>query len=404
MLIPSLYAVPVRQVAAGAQHVIALTISGEVFTWGRNKDGRLGLGEEYQNVRVVSTPTKVKKFGEVKEGKCRIKYVAAGSTHTAVIGRGGRLMLCGSNFYGELGHDPYPSSSSQSSSFSSSGGGTRRYFLSSHTFLPVSFFEKMKCRVKLVSLGQNFTAAVTTRGKLFLWGRNDYEQLGIPLSSSRLQLSPSKILPLDDQKNDKKTANHTSEEEIEKGETGQGAGHKPHPNSHSGEEKKEVLSSSSSPPEREERLAKEEEESASVFVHPSLPYAYTPVPFTLDEKTSSSSSSRSEDLFFYFVSCGDFHCGASAVPSAVALSSSSSTAAGGGGRTSAAMAGVRPGSSAGLPSSSVSLTQKGTLVPGEGLLSSSSSYGGGGCDLSGASAFLQVDLLALSVSYWMRSA
>ncbi|PHJ18194.1 hect-domain (ubiquitin-transferase) domain-containing protein, partial [Cystoisospora suis] len=72
----------------------------------------------------------------------------------------------------------------------------------------------MRCRVKLVSLGQNFTAAVTTRGKLFLWGRNDLQQLGIPLSSSKLQVSPSKMPPrLDEDPLEKKEmSNHTGEE------------------------------------------------------------------------------------------------------------------------------------------------------------------------------------------------
>lgn len=41
------------QVAASGEHVLALSISGEVFSWGSNKWGRLGLGEAFDNVRQV---------------------------------------------------------------------------------------------------------------------------------------------------------------------------------------------------------------------------------------------------------------------------------------------------------------------------------------------------------------
>ena len=42
--------------AASEDHVLALSISGEVFSWGSNKWGRLGLGEAYDGVKQVINP------------------------------------------------------------------------------------------------------------------------------------------------------------------------------------------------------------------------------------------------------------------------------------------------------------------------------------------------------------
>ena len=38
--------VDVVSVTCGAQHVVAVGSEGEVFTWGKGADGRLGLGTE----------------------------------------------------------------------------------------------------------------------------------------------------------------------------------------------------------------------------------------------------------------------------------------------------------------------------------------------------------------------
>lgn len=45
-LIKSLLGIPFAQIAAGGAHSFALTLSGAVFGWGRNKFGQLGLNDE----------------------------------------------------------------------------------------------------------------------------------------------------------------------------------------------------------------------------------------------------------------------------------------------------------------------------------------------------------------------
>lgn len=64
----------VVQIACGAEHMVVLTADQDVFTWGVNGEGQLGLG----HTNAVSEPTKV-------SGLCglNIKQISAGRTHTA---------------------------------------------------------------------------------------------------------------------------------------------------------------------------------------------------------------------------------------------------------------------------------------------------------------------------------
>ena len=44
-IIQSLQGIPFAQISAGGAHSFALTFSGAVFGWGRNKFGQLGLND-----------------------------------------------------------------------------------------------------------------------------------------------------------------------------------------------------------------------------------------------------------------------------------------------------------------------------------------------------------------------
>jgi RCC1 and BTB domain-containing protein len=43
--VDALRGVGVRQIACGSGHTVVLTVDGEVYTWGRGDDGRLGHGD-----------------------------------------------------------------------------------------------------------------------------------------------------------------------------------------------------------------------------------------------------------------------------------------------------------------------------------------------------------------------
>lgn len=44
-MIQSLQGIPFAQISVGGAHSFALTVSGAVFGWGRNKFGQLGLND-----------------------------------------------------------------------------------------------------------------------------------------------------------------------------------------------------------------------------------------------------------------------------------------------------------------------------------------------------------------------
>lgn len=52
--VDALRGVGVRQIACGSGHTVVLTIDGEVYTWGRGDDGRLGHGDNGWKVRTCA--------------------------------------------------------------------------------------------------------------------------------------------------------------------------------------------------------------------------------------------------------------------------------------------------------------------------------------------------------------
>ncbi|OEH76213.1 ubiquitin-transferase domain-containing protein [Cyclospora cayetanensis] len=165
-------------VAASNEHALALSISGEVFSWGSNKWGRLGLGEAFDSVKNVWTPTLVRL-------SLRVRYVAASDTHSGLVVSGGLLYLCGSNSYGELSYPvgPLPASRDRLPR----NAAEEAPIAWSSRFLLVRSLQQHK--IKVVALGRHFTVALTRSGKVYSWGVNDVNQLGVS-SKAVFPLSP----------------------------------------------------------------------------------------------------------------------------------------------------------------------------------------------------------------------
>eukprot|EP01112_Ceratiomyxa_fruticulosa_P006019 TRINITY_DN16819_c0_g1_i1.p1 TRINITY_DN16819_c0_g1~~TRINITY_DN16819_c0_g1_i1.p1 ORF type:complete len:396 (-),score=95.53 TRINITY_DN16819_c0_g1_i1:422-1609(-) len=83
------------QVSCGAFFFAALNTSGKVFSWGCGKKGRLGNGKEEDN----PVPSMIK--GGLS--KVHILKISCGSNHTAALSDAGDLFTWGSNSRGELG-------------------------------------------------------------------------------------------------------------------------------------------------------------------------------------------------------------------------------------------------------------------------------------------------------------
>ncbi|KAG5175129.1 regulator of chromosome condensation 1/beta-lactamase-inhibitor protein II, partial [Tribonema minus] len=94
-------------VRCGYYHSLVLTEGGEVFGFGRNDYGQLGLGHAMQS---IAAPSCIRGL----DGK-GVVQLAAGCYHTVFVAGSGMLYVCGRNNHGQLGtgdaaerHSPYP--------------------------------------------------------------------------------------------------------------------------------------------------------------------------------------------------------------------------------------------------------------------------------------------------------
>ncbi|XP_074179739.1 putative E3 ubiquitin-protein ligase HERC6 isoform X2 [Rhinolophus sinicus] len=94
----SLQGIPLAQVAAGGAHSFALSLSGTSFGWGSNNAGQLALSGK--NVLVQSY--KPRSIGALKS--LDVIYISCGYEHTAVLTQDGKVFTFGDNSYGQLGH------------------------------------------------------------------------------------------------------------------------------------------------------------------------------------------------------------------------------------------------------------------------------------------------------------
>ena len=94
-LIEELADVRVVQVACGAHHSLALTINGEVFSWGHNTFAQ--LGDRTYNSR--QTPTQVL----INE---KVVSISCGCYHSIALSESGRVYIWGNNTNGQLGRNP----------------------------------------------------------------------------------------------------------------------------------------------------------------------------------------------------------------------------------------------------------------------------------------------------------
>ncbi|CAI2354499.1 unnamed protein product [Caenorhabditis sp. 36 PRJEB53466] len=184
-----------RAIACGAEHVLVLSASGQLSAWGGNRYGQCGVGHSFRlaNLQQVDgdwppiakiacgqfhsaficsdgslwtfgwavwgqlgqggrkncnllTPTKVN--GLIS----KVTQVACGRAHTVVLTDNGRVLVCGSGTYGQLGIDEE----------------VKKVF--SFSPLPIG-----PLKVKLIATHYYHSICVTEDNRIFEWGRNPQE-------------------------------------------------------------------------------------------------------------------------------------------------------------------------------------------------------------------------------------
>src|ERR1700729_416656 len=90
---------PVTQVAAGADHSLVVTASGQLYAFGYNFFGQLGTSANKGTGQANPTPPLVPLPGAIGP----VTQVAAGANHSLVVTASGQLYAFGYNFFGQLG-------------------------------------------------------------------------------------------------------------------------------------------------------------------------------------------------------------------------------------------------------------------------------------------------------------
>lgn len=150
---------PCTQVEIGEYHGGVVTADGKLYTWGRDLSGMLG----HQNTN-KGHPNLV--AGALEKEK--VVGVSCGLKHTAAITESGKLFTWGSAREGALGH-----------------GNEKRAVKE-----PKQVEALAGARVVEISCGRDSTLARTEDGKLYVFGANDYGQVGVG-KNKRYQRSPA---------------------------------------------------------------------------------------------------------------------------------------------------------------------------------------------------------------------
>ncbi|VFR00974.1 unnamed protein product [Cuscuta campestris] len=85
------------KISAGYHHSCAITVDGELYMWGKNTNGQLGLGKKAN--KVVSFPRKVESLNGLA-----VKAASLGFEHSIAVTDNGEALSWGGGGSGQLGH------------------------------------------------------------------------------------------------------------------------------------------------------------------------------------------------------------------------------------------------------------------------------------------------------------
>lgn len=143
----TLLGIPVAAIACGGNHSFIISKSSAVFGWGRNNCGQLGLNDETSR----SYPTQLKTLRTLG-----VRFVACGDEFSVFLTNEGGVFTCGAGAYGQLGH----------------GFGANE-------MLPRMVMELMGSTITQVACGNRHTLAlVPSRGRVYGFGLGSSGQLG----------------------------------------------------------------------------------------------------------------------------------------------------------------------------------------------------------------------------------
>jgi len=147
-------------IGPGGYHTLALNLYGNLFTWGHNRVGQLGLGNNTGSIISQEDPDgdHINPIPELVTTLKNISIVdiSSGWGHSAVLDANNNVYMCGRNSYGQLGTNP---------DYCPINVNHHRYI---SEFKLVESLSGLSV-VKIVCGGEH-TACITKEGKLYIWG------------------------------------------------------------------------------------------------------------------------------------------------------------------------------------------------------------------------------------------
>ncbi len=134
----------INDICCGTYHSLALTSSGDIYSWGANKYGQIGIGSDRD---CQPKPKKMKYSTNEK-----FKAISYGCYHSMALTEDGRVFACGYNEYGQLGD---------------------RTFEKSNQLKHIEMYEIL---IKKISCGATVSLLLSTDGDIYAFGTYDYWQ------------------------------------------------------------------------------------------------------------------------------------------------------------------------------------------------------------------------------------
>ncbi|CAN6711803.1 unnamed protein product [Malus baccata var. baccata] len=143
------------RISAGYYHSCAITEDGELYMWGKNSNGQLGLGKRAAGL--ISVPTKVECLAGIT-----IKTAALGSEHSVAVTDGGESLSWGGGS-GRLGHGHE--------------SGILGILRSTSEYTPRLIKKLEGIKVKEVAAGLLQSACIDDNGSVFMFGERTVDKL-----------------------------------------------------------------------------------------------------------------------------------------------------------------------------------------------------------------------------------
>ncbi|XP_070030460.1 ultraviolet-B receptor UVR8 isoform X2 [Nicotiana sylvestris] len=145
------------KVSAGYHHSSAITVDGELYMWGKNTNGQLGLGKKAATI--LSTPSKVEFLTGVT-----VKIISLGFEHSIAVTDKGETLSWGGGGSGRLGHGHQ--------------SGILGLFKSDSEYTPRLVKELEGFKIKNAAAGMLHSVCISENGSVYVFGERAKKKLG----------------------------------------------------------------------------------------------------------------------------------------------------------------------------------------------------------------------------------